>query len=409
MRMRNTLFCFFCLFSSAIYGQDIVEESLFSDIYTINPEKEGAVELSLDNLSFLKDNETDPIIVKGYTLPGIRLNPHIIYYPLPMVKLEAGLSLLKYWGANKYPNHAYRDIADWKADGYQIGFHFLPFFRAQVQPIPQLNIVMGNIYGGSNHRLIEPLYYPELNLTADPEMGIQFLYDSKIVHFDAWINWESFAFRNDTHNEAFTVGVSSCFHMSQSQSPFYLEIPIQALATHRGGEIQDIHQGILTHVNAYTGLRFGFNSMKNSFNKIELTVLGGGFTSHASEVFVLPFTKGWAFYSNIHAWVRNFQLQMGYWQSSDFVNILGNPIFGNESASFSNETFARVTVWHPSIKYEYSISKGVYLGADFDYYYNPRLTVYENSETPVKISSSGNCTFGFYLRINPTIVLKEKK
>ena len=409
MRMKKEvlLLHFFCLFSFALQGQDIIGESLFSDSYTINPEKEATAEISLDNLSFFKNNETDGTIVKGYTLPGIRLNPRIIYYPLPKVKLEAGLSLLKYWGANKYPNHAYRNIADWKADGYQIGFHFLPFFRAQVQPIPQLNIVIGNIYGGSNHRLIEPLYYPELNFTADPEMGVQFLYDSKIVHFDTWINWESFTFWNDTHSEALTAGVSTCFRLIQSL--YYLEIPIQALVTHRGSEIREVHEGILSHVNGYAGLRFGFNPGKSSLSRIELNIFGGGFTSYATERFTLPFTRGRAFYSNIHAWVRNFQLQMGYWRSSNFVNILGNPVFGNESAENPNRTFPQVTVFHPSIKYEYIINKGIYLGADFDYYYNPRLIVCENSETPATTGSSGNCTFGLYLRINPTIVLKNRK
>ena len=418
MRIKNTLsLFFFCSFSFVVQGQDRIGENLFTDSYALNPEKEAMVELSLDNLSFLKNNETDGsssdtdgAITKGYTVPGFRLNPHIIYYPLSMVKLEAGVSLLKFWGANKYPNRAYRNIADWKADDYQIGFHFLPFFRVQVQPIPQLNLVMGNLYGGSNHRLIEPLYYPELNFTADPEMGAQILYDSKNVHWDLWINWESFTFRNDTHNEVFTAGISGCLHFPQSRSPFYLEVPIQALVTHRGGEIQEIHQGILTHINGFTGLRLGFNSATSSLRKIELNILGGGFTSQAGEKLALPFTRGWAFYSNIHAWVRNFQLKMGFWRSNDFVNILGNPIFGNESAEFPGRTFSRVMVFHSGIKYEYTIGKGVYFGADLDYYCNPRLIFYEYSDDiPVTTGRSGMCTFGMYLRVNPSIVLKSGK
>lgn len=38
-----------------------------------------------------------------------------------------------------------------------------------------VDLILGNIYGGSNHGLIAPLYNPELNLTADPETGFQVL------------------------------------------------------------------------------------------------------------------------------------------------------------------------------------------------------------------------------------------
>lgn len=69
-----------------------------------------------------------------------------------------------------------------------------------------VNIVLGNIYGASNHNLIEPLYNPELNLTCDPEAGLQLLYDSKAFDLDVWVNWQSFIFREDVHQEAFTVG-----------------------------------------------------------------------------------------------------------------------------------------------------------------------------------------------------------
>lgn len=38
-----------------------------------------------------------------------------------------------------------------------------------------VDLILGNIYGGSNHGLIAPLYNPELNLTADPKTGFQVL------------------------------------------------------------------------------------------------------------------------------------------------------------------------------------------------------------------------------------------
>ena len=84
-----------------------------------------------------------------------------------------------------------------------------------------VNIVLGDIYGGANHNLIEPLYNPELNLTADPEAGLQLLYDSRRFDLDVWVNWESFIFREDTHQEAFTVGLSGRYKLNDPDARFH--------------------------------------------------------------------------------------------------------------------------------------------------------------------------------------------
>ena len=165
--------------------------------------------MELDNISFFKDNEYTGKFTKGYSLPGLWVQGKAVYYPLRNIKLEAGVHMLIYHGANKYPSMAYQDIAYWKGDQYQKGVHVLPLFRAQMALSDHVNIVLGNIYGASNHNLIEPLYNPELNLTCDPEAGLQLLYDSKAFDLDVWVNWQSFIFREDVHQEAFTVGISS--------------------------------------------------------------------------------------------------------------------------------------------------------------------------------------------------------
>lgn len=66
--------------------------------------------------------------MKGYSLPGFWIQPKAVFYPLGNIKLELGVHMLRYWGAKKYPSLAYQDIAEWKGDQYQHGFHVLPFF-----------------------------------------------------------------------------------------------------------------------------------------------------------------------------------------------------------------------------------------------------------------------------------------
>ena len=160
----------------------------------------------LDNISFFKDNEFNGQLQNGYSLPGLWVQPKLVWQPLDQIRLEAGLHALIFNGANKYPCYVYHDIGRWKGNQYQRGAHVLPFFRAQAQ-LKNLTFVLGDIYGGANHRVIEPLMNPEINLTQDPEMGFQLLLDLPRYELDAWINWQSYIFEEDTHQEAFTVGL----------------------------------------------------------------------------------------------------------------------------------------------------------------------------------------------------------
>jgi len=406
VRIKNLIF-FFCytLFSQSLFAQIPVRESLFTDVYTIDPENEGKLYLNIDNISFLNNIETGGDIQKGYTLPGFRINPRLTYYPASMIKLEAGVSLLRYWGTDKYPNYAYRNIPEWKASGYQLGFHLLPFFRAQIQPVSQLNIVLGHIYGGSNHGLIEPLYNPELNLTADPEMGAQIIYNSRAAHFDAWVNWETFTFKNEANNEVVTTGFSTCLHITNPQSFFYLGVPIQGVVTHHGGEIDSIDGEIVSLANGATGFQFGFNFDNQGFKYLGLSLMGAGYRNFHSEEPPL-FDKGWAFYSNLNVRVWNLDLKMNVWRSGNFINLFGSPIFGNVSASKENWNFPRIMVWNPSIKYEQQFGNGFHLGANFELFFTPEFAVYEGI-FPIKTGKYSGLSAGLFLRINPSIVLAK--
>ena len=240
--LRISLCILFCLagtsFIYTLYAQ--IPDRVFKTDSRIDPEKKGELSVEFDNLSFFKDDEYTGSFMKGYTLPGLWLQAKAVYYPLEMLKLEAGVHLQRFWGANRYPNMAYQDIAHWKGDQYQRGFHALPWFRAQVALSDHVNIVLGDLYGAANHNLIEPLYNPELNMVADPEMGLQLLYNSCRFDLDVWVNWESFIFREDIHQEAFTVGLSTRFKFNDPDSRFHFYAPLQVLAQHRGGEIDTI-------------------------------------------------------------------------------------------------------------------------------------------------------------------------
>ena len=271
-----------------------IADRVYKTDYHIDPEKARELSVELDNISFFKDNEYTGKFTKGYSLPGLWVQGKAVYYPLRNIKLEAGVHMLIYHGANKYPSMAYQDIAYWKGDQYQKGVHVLPYFRAQMALSDHVNIVLGNIYGASNHNLIEPLYNPELNLTCDPEAGLQLLYDSKAFDLDVWVNWQSFIFREDVHQEAFTVGISSRVKYNDPASRFHFYTPVQGLVQHRGGEIDTIfNNSVQTLMNGAIGVGGVWNTGHRIFKNLNVELDATGYYQQAGEIW--PFDSGYGF------------------------------------------------------------------------------------------------------------------
>lgn len=70
----------------------------FQDGFPDRSGKERELSVEFDNLSFFKDDEYTGSFMKGYTLPGLWLQAKAVYYPLEMLKLEAGVHLQRFWG-----------------------------------------------------------------------------------------------------------------------------------------------------------------------------------------------------------------------------------------------------------------------------------------------------------------------
>ena len=165
--------------------------------------------LEVDALGFFKNNEFVGEKVKGYTLPGFRMSPHLSLAFSKNVRMELGANILHYWGSEIYPCYSYLGISEWESERYQKGVHILPIMRAQFSIADSFHIVFGTLYNRDCHLLCTPLYNNELNYTSDLESGIQILYENRFHSSDLWVNWQSFIFEFDTHQEAFVAGLSS--------------------------------------------------------------------------------------------------------------------------------------------------------------------------------------------------------
>lgn len=382
-----------------------IVERVYQTDHRIDPEKVRELSVEVDNISFFKDNEYSGDFAPGYSLPGLWVQPKLVYYPLENIKVEAGLHALIYDGANKYPSMAYQDIAEWKGDQYQKGVHVLPYFRAQMAFSEQINIVLGDLYGASNHRLIEPLYNPELNLTCDPEMGLQFLYDSKRIDVDVWVNWQSFIFRDDTHKEAFTVGLSSRLKYNDPNSRLHLYSPIQVLLQHRGGEIDTIYtNSVQTLMNGAIGVGGVWNTGHSLVRNVNVELAVAGYYQQSGTLW--PFDSGYGIYARASADIKDFRVKASYWTCDDFISMFGCPFYGSVSIEDDQATFDHPQTIYFGAEYSHSFGKGFSIGIDVDIFYQPSCDMTDTEGTRPS-GSATSFTAGVYMRINPSFLIKK--
>lgn len=361
---------------------------------------------SLHSTVFFQDNEFSTPLMKGYTLPGFKLRPTVDYRPNGRVNVEMGIYMLKFWGTDDYPNLSYTDISEWSGkENVAKGLHLLPFFRVQMATRGGLNFVLGSIYGGSHHQLLEPLYAPELNLTADPEAGAQILYDNKWLYFDTWINWESFIYKNDTHQEAFTFGVSSKLKYTREERKLHLYTPLQILFQHRGGEIDTIlTNSVQTLFNGSIGLGAKLNINHRTIKSATLQADALVYNQQVGNLW--PFKHGWAYYIHGALDVANVHLKTGYFHSNKFVSLFGYPFFGGISTSHPGRTFDTNSTLFAGIDYSFEFARGYSLGANaMVYRHFPSIGVEDGVAT--RYGASTSFYGSIYVRLNPSFLLKN--
>lgn len=386
--MRFVVFILCIVMSVAANAQ--VDSLVYGRDYRLDSLRKGELAIEVDNISFFKDNEYDGASVTGYTLPGFWIQPKLTYQPLKNLSVEFGMHSLIYYGKVKYPSVAYQDISAWKGNDYMSSTHILPYFRANVQMGP-VHLVFGNLYGGTNHRLFDPLYSHEMMLTCDPEMGLQLLTDLKHWHFDMWVNWQSFIFKDDTHQEAFAFGANSELKFGR------WTIPVQAILQHRGGEIQtdSAHHGVQTLINGAAGVRY-----EQQVNTSWLTKVTG---EAAALLYFQQSGKLYPVGSGVGAYVHamadfkpGIRLDVGYLLNRDYVSIFGDGHFSCLKTSDRSVVYRNPQALCAAIEYSRTFSKYYSFGARAELYYN-------------MLGGRNICdvNFGVFLKVNPRFLLMK--
>lgn len=384
---------------------------LRADPLCLDPGRAGELRIGLESLSFVRDNEYKSPLMKGYTLPGIWLRPMLTWQPLALLRLEAGAHLLRYWGANVYPNINYTDIATWKGGQAQHGFHCVPWFRAHLQAAPGLHILLGSLQGGSSHGVVEPLWNDELDLTADPEAGLQVVWEARRGRLDAWVDWESFIFRSDDHQESFTFGLSARLGPwgGRRGAPRWY-VPLQALFRHRGGEINtaDTERSVKTWLNAAAGLAVE-GELRGTRLPVRLSAEAAVCYFGQQSGTMLPFDRGEGLWVKAGAQLWRCTLEAAWWQCRDFVSVMGSPLFGSMSVSESGLTLRRPRTALLRASYAHRLAPGIGWGVRAEAWGHLPVTSVAADGARARTTGKVSVAAGVYLRVSPSFLLRRLK
>ena len=383
--------------------------------YRVDSTQTKTLGIELEALAFFKDNEFDGNVQRGYSLPGVRLQPRLTYTPIDEIKLELGLHATIYSGANKYPCYVFHDIATWKGDQYQSGAHLLPFFRATAR-FKSITLAVGDIYGGATHGFVEPMYNPELILTDDPEMGFQMIVDTKRWHSDLWMNWQSYIFKESSHQEAFTVGWTQNINVwkrTKEDRTHSLDIPIQLVIQHRGGEQDNTKMGVQTIANGALGMGYEYKAPGNRIvTGVQAEVMALYCLQQSGNLW--PFKNGPAFWVKASVdFIRDLRVTAGFFSAKDFCSLYGSQYFGTLSIKRAGGRFDGMNTGLISLEYSRTFANAYTIGANLKAYIykTGSLALPADDTHPEPYTIPGEFrtpfSFGVYFRCSPSFVLKR--
>jgi hypothetical protein len=261
--------------------------------------------LHIHTLSFIKNSEYFNPIVEGQTLAGYHLYPYIAYKTSENIITSFGFLAQRNWAE------------------LQLFSLIIPTFRLQYQQ-GATTFLIGNLCGGHFHRLIQPLYNVEKELTSGPETGVQVYYNSQRTFLDIWLHWITLLNKQNNIPEELVAGLSFeqiLGHISTAT----IKVPLQVMLYHLGGQgiaVKDFSMWLCA-----IGGCVDFQLSENSFFK-SISLNNYYITNRYVKKVLRPFKAGYAFFSQLSLYNHWLTLQGSYWNSHGFSSEnLGHPLY----------------------------------------------------------------------------------
>lgn len=369
--MKKALFLLVLLIPSITFAQ--LDNRAFEQRMTIEPADSNKLFLGINMLGFMKDNEYFDTVIEGYTLFGYQFNPYLSYNIAKNVRLDAGVYVQKDFGNDEY---------------------------TEVQPTLSLkirnnnvNFIFGTLEGSIHHRLIEPLYDFERVLNNRLENGAQLTWMKDGLFFDTWIDWQKMIYANSTEPERFTGGVSfnkTLFRFGN----MHVELPLQLVASHQGGQIDTVNNEVITSFNMAGGLTLegtGPAFIKSWGIKLYAT----SFSTNANDPVFND--NGVGFFLNPYVQTKVALTVMGsYWYGDQYVSIQGSPIYASANEQYPLRVDKKREFVMLRFLYDLKVADGLTLTARAEPFYDMYAESIEYS-------------FGFYLSFSERFFLLNAK
>ena len=332
-----------------------VFSNTIAQVDSLESADKGTVWLNVPVQVFFKNNEYKRKIAYGYTLGGVRMIPNLEYQPLENFSVNAGINVLRYWGADQYGQYSFINIPYYSDTNTQKQLHWKPYFRADWQINGSYNLIMGNIYTASSHYLPVPLYNRELLYSSDGEEGVQFLATTKYWCNDLWVNWQNFNFFNDVDRESFDLGTSGFVHTScRKKCTAYLNYAF--IWHHNGGELDTVASLPLDHwANGRIGGAFEFHTM--SLLDFEIWLSLDYLFSKDMKNSTLPFKSGHAWFPALTCSNDKWKAVIGYYDSKDMITFYGTNFFSNLAQRDNSITYPYNKMLYGSFNYSVHLEK----------------------------------------------------
>ncbi|MGQ1889331.1 hypothetical protein ACT29H_02715 [Thermophagus sp. OGC60D27] len=323
--LKNKVIPFFIFFSCFLVSLPVISqvENNFRYYYPdFEPERSNELLLHIANVNFVKDNEYKNHFAWGHTLIGYGLQPSLMYYAGDRLRLMVGVFVQQYSGLNYYSE-------------------VKPVLSAHLRLSSSVDVIMGALRGHLHHNLIEPLFDPERQYTRPVENGIQFLVDGSKLKSDMWVDWEQFIREGDDFPEWFTAGMNTEYLLRErtDESPWSVTLPIQIIATHRGGEVSNYPERVQTSLNLATGIKTQ-HFFEGALNSIGLFGYGISYRN-LNDAGPLGINNGSACYMGVTASTKRLNLMTGYFCGKDFVSLRGSGNFQSVSPIHENVYVSR--------------------------------------------------------------------
>ena len=308
----NILILFFICFAYSLPGLAQLPNEAFEFRRPLVPADTQMVKLGVYLLGYNKNNEYFNKIADGYTLFGMQAIPYLSYQASEKLRIDAGMFARKDFG-----NNGFVEVKPLMTIRYEQG---------------PVNVLFGTLEGSLNHRLIEPMYDFERVMVNRLEEGLQFLYERPKTFLDVWINWEKMIYAGSPEQEEVSGGISYNRQLF-NENGWRLQLPLQFVAYHKGGQIDINPDPLVTHVNAAGGFELVREWDSGLIRSLSFQPYGVWFRDFSHRI-VIPYEQGGGWYLNLSAATKHFITMLSYWEGKDFVGIKSGALYQSVSTTF---------------------------------------------------------------------------